>query len=148
LPRYQQLTTRIHANHVQIYLHEEGLGSPLPASRVSDGTLRMIALITILLRPELASLLCIDEPELGLHPDAMQLIADLLIEASGRTQIIVATHSDALVSALTNHAESVVVCEYRNGTVMQRLDSERLRFWLDQYCLGELWRIGELGGNP
>jgi predicted ATPase len=92
---------------------------------------------------------CIEEPELGLHPDSMALIADLLVEASERMQIIVTTHSDALVTALTPQTDSVVTCE-RNGagTTLRRLDPAYLARWLDQYRLGDLWRIGELGANP
>jgi predicted ATPase len=93
-------------------------------------------------------LVCIEEPELGLHPDALSVVADMLVSASARTQLIVTTHSDALVSALTEHVESVLVCEYRGGTQMARLDAGRLQHWLERYRLGDLWRMGELGGNP
>ncbi len=89
-----------------------------------------------------------EEPELGLHPDAVYLLADLLAEASSRMQIVVTTHSDALLSALTDHADSVLVCEHLGGTVMERLESEKLQYWLDRYRLGELWLSGKLGGNP
>jgi len=61
--------------------------------------------------------------------------------------LIVTTHSDAMVSALTEIADSVMVCEYRGGTVLKRIESAKLRFWLDKYKLGEIWRIGEIGGN-
>ena len=93
-------------------------------------------------------MICIEEPELGLHPDAVTLLADVLVQASARTQLIVTTHSDQLVSALTDHANSVLVCEYRGGTVLCRVDPDRLQDWLEKYRLGEIWRIGELGGNP
>lgn len=149
LPRFQRLSTRIQAGSVQIYLHEEGLRSPVPATRLSDGTIRFIALLAMLLRADAASVICIEEPELGLHPDALDLIAELLVEASTKSQIIVTTHSDILVSALTDHADSVLVCEHLGtGTAMSRVDSDKLTFWLDKYSLGEVWRIGELGGNP
>jgi predicted ATPase len=72
----------------------------------------------------------------------------LLIDSAKRTQLVVTTHSDALLSALTEHPSSILVCEHRNGTVFERLDPERLTFWLEAYRLGEVWRIGELGGNP
>jgi predicted ATPase len=148
LPRFRHLTTRILGGHVQINLQEEGLRTPVPATRLSDGTIRFIALLAILLQPEVASLICLEEPELGLHPDAIALTAELLIEASTQTQLVVTTHSDALVSALTEKAESVLVCEsLANGTTLRRLESEKLRFWLEKYRLGEIWRIGELGGN-
>lgn len=148
LPRYRRVSTKVSAGSVQIYLHEEGLSAPVSATRLSDGTLRFLALLAILLNPRPAPLICIEEPELGLHPDAMALIAELLVEASGRTQLVVTTHSDALVSELTAQAESVLVCDYlENGTTLERLESEKLAFWLERYRLGEIWRIGKLGGN-
>lgn len=93
-------------------------------------------------------LISLEEPEIGLHPDVLPKIADLLVEASTRTQLIVTTHSDILVDALSDQAESVVVCDWSpGGTTMRRLDRDRLRGWLDEYRLGELWRKGELGGT-
>jgi predicted ATPase len=116
---------------------------------LSDGTIRFIALLAILLQPEPAPLICLEEPELGLHPDAIALTAELLTEASRRTQLVVTTQSDVLVSALTEQTESVLVCEFSApGTTLHRLDAEKLRFWLEKYRLGEVWRMGELGGNP
>jgi predicted ATPase len=104
--------------------------------------------LAILLNPESTPLICIEEPELGLHPDAMSLLADLLTEASERTQLVVTTHSDVLVSALTEHAESVLVCEYlENGTELRRLEASKLQHWMEKYRLGEVWRLGKLGGN-
>jgi predicted ATPase len=148
LPRYQRFSTRIQGNTVQFYLHEEGLRTPVPATRLSDGTIRFMAILALLLSPSPPPLLCIEEPELGEHPDAVNLFADLLVSASERMQLIVTTHSDALVSALTEHASSVLVCDYLGGTVLRRVDASKLSFWLEKYRLGEIWRIGELGGNP
>ncbi len=147
LPRFQRFSTRIEGGTVQFYLHEEGLKAPVPATRLSDGTIRFMAILAQLLSPTPPPLICMEEPELGLHPDAITLLANLLQEASSRTQLIVTTHSDILLSALTEVADSVLVCEYRNGTVLQRVESSELRFWLDKYRLGEIWRIGQLGGN-
>ena len=77
---------------------------------------------------------CIEEPELGLHPDTAALLVDLLVEASERMQLIVTTHSDALISELTNQPEAVITCERPGeGTILNRLDPERLRSWLDEY---------------
>ena len=148
LPRFKRLTTKIQGGSVQIYLHEEGLKAPIPATRQSDGTIRFLALIAVLLHPEKAPLLCIEEPELGLHPDALAIIAELLIAAKSRTQVIVTTHSDVLVSALTEEADSVLVSDYVGGsTEFRRLDPAKLKHWLEQYRLGEIWRMGKLGGN-
>jgi len=148
LPRFKRVSTKVVGGSVEINLHEDGLKTPVPATRLSDGTIRFLALLAILLNPESTPLLCIEEPELGLHPDALAIIAELLVEASQRTQLIVTTHSDAMVSALTEQADSVLVSEYlSNGTEFRRLESEKLRHWLQKYKLGELWRIGQIGGN-
>ena len=148
-PRFERLSTRIYGGTVQFYLHESGFAAPIPATRLSDGTLRFVALLAALLSPSPPPLLCIEEPELGLHPDAVALLADVLVEASDRMQLVVTTHSDALVSALTNYPDAIVACE-RPGTstVLRRLDPSRLASWLEDYRLGDLWRMGELGANP
>lgn len=144
----QDVTTKIYSGTVQINVHERGLRQPIPATRLSDGTLRYLSLLTLLCHPSPPPLLCIEEPELGLHPDVLPTIAELLLEACQRTQIIVTTHSEALVSALTEVPEAVVVCSHDDGgTHLRRLEAEPLRKWLDEYSLGELWRKGEIGGT-
>ena len=148
-PRFDRMSTRVSAGTIQFYLHESGFHTPIPATRLSDGTIRFVALLATLLAPSPPPLVCIDEPELGLHPDAVSLIADLMVEASERTQLIVATHSDALVSALTDKPDAVIACEWLGaGTTLRRLDAAKLEDWLESYTLGDLWRIGELGANP
>lgn len=148
-PRFEGMATGIQGGSVQFYLHETGFNSPIPSTRLSDGTMRFVALLAILLEPSPPPLVCIEEPELGLHPDAAALLGDLLIEASERMQLVVTTHSDALISALTNQPESVVLCERPGaGTTLRRLDSEELTQELDDYTLGDLWRMGHLGANP
>lgn len=140
--------TGISAGAVQVLLHERGLTQPIPATRLSDGTLRYLCLLAILCHPSPPPLICIEEPEIGLHPDILPTIAKLLVEASQRTQLIVTTHSEALVDALTDTPEAVVVCEKEEGsTTMRRLDKDALKEWLEKYTLGTLWRSGELGGN-
>ena len=133
----------------ELFVEESGGGVRyIPASRLSDGTLRYMMLAAILLDPQPPPLLVIEEPELGLHPDVVLGIGEMLIQASERTQLVVTTHSRVLINTLEDHASSVVVCEKRNGqSVMKRLDPERLEEWLEQYSLGYLWSIGELGGN-
>jgi predicted ATPase len=148
LPRFERLSTAVSGGTILLYLHEQGFIKGIPAMRMSDGTLRFIGILLTLLAPNPPPLVCIEEPELGLHPDALSLVAELLVEASDRTQIIVTTHSDALVSALTEHLESVLVCEHVGGTQVRRLGTDALSHWLDKYRLGDLWRMGELGGNP
>ena len=149
LPRFERMTTSIEGGTVQLYLHESGLRTPTPAARLSDGTIRFVALLTTLLHPSPPFVVCIEEPELGLHPDAVALLGELLIEASDRMQLVVTTHSDALVSVLSSQPEAIVACEQRGGgTELHRLDPEKLASWLEDYQLGDLWRMGELGANP
>jgi predicted ATPase len=93
-------------------------------------------------------LICIEEPEIGLHPDVLPVVADLLVEASQRTQLIVTTHSDLLVSGLSEVPESVLVCERdEEGTTLRRLEKDKLAEWLEKYSLGDLWLKGEIGGT-
>ena len=127
---------------------EEGDGRQIPATLLSDGTLRYLSLLALLLHPSPPPLIALEEPELGLHPDVVGEVAKLLVQGSRRTQIVVTTHSRMLVDALTDHPSSVVVCEKEHGeSRFERLDGARLKAWLDQYSLGELWSSGELGGN-
>lgn len=142
----EELTTKIYGGTVQIYIREAGLTQPIPATRLSDGTLHYLFLMALLLDPTPPPLICIEEPEIGLHPDMMSTIADMLIEASQKTQLIVTTHSESLISALP--PESVLVCEkdYK-GTHLRRLDPVKLKKWMAEYSLGDIWRMGEIGGN-
>jgi len=144
----KDVDTELVGTHLRIMIKEEGLSSRTPAERLSDGTLRWLMLLIILLDPTPPPVICIEEPELGLHPDAIHTLADLLIDASTRTQLIVTTHSDALLDAFTDTPEDVCVCEKVEGaTRIQRLDKQRLKAWLDDYSLGQLWAKGEIGGN-
>ncbi len=139
---------KVHGGTVQLLLHERGLSQPIPGARLSDGTLRFLCLLAILCHPSPPPLICIEEPEIGLHPDILPVVARLLVEASNRTQLIVTTHSDELVDALTDTLEAVLVCEKHDGsTIMRRLARAPLEEWLSRYTLGELWRRGDLGGN-
>ena len=148
-PLFERLSMRIFGGSTNIYLFETGAKTPIPAIRLSDGTLCFLALLAALYSPSPPSLLCIDEPELGLHPDAVALLADVLVEASARMQLIVTTHSASLVSALTAHSDSIVTCERLGGsTVLNRVDPEEVASWLADYTLGDLWQMGELGANP
>jgi len=136
----------IEGGTVQVFLTENEF--TIPATRLSDGTLRYLCLLAILCDPEPPSLICIEEPELGLHPDILPKLAEYLVAASKRTQLIVTTHSDILINAMTERPEVVLVCEKHNGcTSIRRLKEEDLKVWLEKYRLGELWIQGHLGGT-
>jgi predicted ATPase len=144
----EDFSTKVLGGTIQLFLHYSGLSAPVPATRLSDGTVRYLCLMALLSHPSPPPLVCLEEPELGLHPDLLPSVADLLIEASHRMQLIVTTHSDALVDGLTKVPEAVIICEKRNGaTEMGRRSGPDLTAWLKEYGLGQLWRRGELGGN-
>ena len=127
---------------------EEKSGRLIPAARLSDGTLRYLSLLTVLLDPEPPPLIGIEEPELGLHPDVVFGLAPLLVEASERTQLIVTTHSPTLIDALTDYPSSVVVCDKYDGqTRFKRVNPETLEAWIGEQGLGEVWAGGGIGGN-
>lgn len=137
---------RIDGPTAQVYLTEGRL--TVPATRLSDGTLRYLCLLAILCDPEPPPLICIEEPELGLHPDILPKLADLLKSASERTQLIVTTHSDVLVDAMSDTPENVLVCEKHEGkTSIKRLERDSLKTWLENYTLGQLWTRGQIGGT-
>ena len=140
-----QLT--IDGGNVLLFLEEKG-GREIPATRLSDGTLRYLCLLAILLHPEPPPLIALDEPELGLHPDVIPHVAELLVKASKRSQLVVTTHSRMLVDALSDQPSSVIVCDKVDGqSRFERLDETQLHDWLEKYSLGQLWSMGELGGN-
>ncbi len=143
----EDLEFEIAAGNLSLFLRESG-DRLMPASRLSDGALRYLALLAILLSPVPPPVTAIEEPELGLHPDVIPHIAELLLEASVRTQLVITTHSRMLIDALGSAPQGVVVCSKAQGeTRFDRLNSGDLKRWLEHYSLGELWSMGQLGGN-
>ena len=137
----------VNSGSVQIFF-TEGNQRSIPATRLSDGTLRYLCLLAILYNPNPSPVVCIEEPELGLHPDIVAVLARHLRAASERMQLIVTTHSDILIDALSDTPEAVVVFENHGGaTQMNRLDGNDLSVWLEKYGLGQLWTKGQIGGS-
>ena len=120
---------------------------PFLVSQLSDGTLRFIALATLLLQPDPPTPVLLDEPELGLHPYALNLLAALVKKAATKTQVIVSTQSAPLLDNF--EAEDIIVVERRDGaSTFERLASANLAEWLKEYSLGELWQKNVIGGRP
>ena len=133
-------------NTVQLLLQENGYS--IPATRLSDGTLHFLCLLAILCDPAPPPLVCIEEPELGLHPDILPTLSELLREAASRTQLIVTTHSATLVDLFSDEPDAVIVAENQQGaSTLARLSREELAPWLEDYRLGQLWMSGEIGGT-
>jgi predicted ATPase len=119
------------------------------AGSFSDGTLRFIALATLFLQPKefLPSVILVDEPELGLHPYAIEMLASLIRQASTSTQVIVSTQSSLLLDHF-DPEDVLVANRVDGGTQIARLEPSRLREWLEDYSLGQLWEKNELTGRP
>jgi predicted ATPase len=136
----------IEGGTVQVFFTEGEF--TIPATRLSDGSVRYLCLLAILCDPTPPPFIGLEEPELGLHPDLVPKLADLMVEASQRTQLIVTTHSDLFVDALSSVPEAVVVCEkHRGQTQFSRLERPKLESWLSSYRLGQLWTRGDIGGT-
>ena len=147
-PSVKDVRPHVSGGTVQVYVEEEGMKTNVPATRMSDGSLRFLCLLAALFSLKSPAIVCIEEPEMGLHPDAIPQLARLLVDVSKSIQVIVTTHSDILVDALTDTPEAVVICEKADGaTQLRRLDRDDLKIWLEKYRLGELWTSGQLGGN-
>ena len=132
---------------VQLRLRWRSLKTEQSAANLSDGTLRFLLLVAILANPEPGDLIAIDEPETGLHPSMLPIIAELAAEASERTQVILTTHSPQFLDAFTGEPPTTTVAEWVDGeTKLSVIDGEELRRWLQHYSLGAMFRSGELEG--
>jgi predicted ATPase len=126
---------------------QKGSDYPFHPSQISDGTLRFICLATALLQPNPPSTILLDEPELGLHPFTLALLAELIQKASLKTQIIVATQSAALVDHF--QPEDIILVDRKNEeSVFSRPDTEKLKVWLEDYSLGDIWSRNIIEGRP
>lgn len=146
---FQLEPQKLNAEKIRLEWRHKGSEAYFDASSFSDGTLRFIALATLFLQPESyrPSVILVDEPELGLHPYAITMLASLIRQASISTQVIISTQSPPLLDHF--QPEDVLVAErVEGGTRFRRLESERLDKWLKDYSLGQLWEKNEIGGRP
>lgn len=120
---------------------------PMRPSHLSDGSIRFICLATALLQPNPPSTIIIDEPELGLHPQAIAILAELLQDAAKRTQVVVATQSAALINHFS--IEDIIIVNRRDGqSTFERLKEDDFKVWLEDYSVGELWAKNVIAGGP
>jgi len=162
-PRFENFALRLSSlnpDKIRLEWQEHGSNYRFGPHQLSDGTLRFIGLATLLLQPEVPSTILIDEPELGLHPSALTLLAGLVHSAASRTQLILTTQSVSFLNEFepediitVEHTDSTALStsDFRNGlgeSIFNRHDSESLREWLRMYSLGEIWEMNILGGRP
>lgn len=139
----------LNPNRIRLRWRMKGTDGNFGPHQLSDGTMRFILLATLLHQPPelLPKIVAIDEPELGLHPAALNLVASLIRVAAHHCQVIVATQSAALVDEFEPD-DVIVVHRHNDGSTLERLSSESLQEWLEEYSLGELWEKNVVGGGP
>jgi predicted ATPase len=144
---FELAPSQLNKKKIKLEWRQKGSDAYFDAYSLSDGTLRFICLATLLLQPIPPSLILLDEPELGLHPFAIRILAEMLEAAAKRVQIILATQSVTLLNHIS--PKDVIVAE-NDGlkTTFQRLDEEKLKVWLQDYSIGELWEKNVVGGRP
>ena len=146
VPGIEDFHINIESGSAQLFIIENGMR--IPATRLSEGLMRYICLLAVLCNPKPQQLICIEEPELGMHPDMLTVLADLIRTASQKTQIIITTHSSMLVDYFTDTPEAIIVAEKEeDGTSLKHLELAKLKPWLEKYRLGQLWLQGDLGGT-
>jgi len=139
--------SQLNKDRIRLEWKHKGTNDYFNVSALSDGTLRFMCLATLLLQPDLPSIILLDEPELGLHPAAITFLAGLLRSASKSSQIIIATQSVTLVNQF--EPEDIVVVERDNEqSTFRRLEKSGMSEWLDDYGLGDLWEKNIIGGRP
>lgn len=132
---------------IRLQWKEKGSDEYFDANYLSDGTLRFICLATVLLQPDLPDTILIDEPELGLHPYAINILGDLIRKVPDKKQVIISTQSVPLINEFT--VNDIVTVDREDGaSVFKRHNEEELKDWLDEYTVGELWEKNILGGRP
>jgi len=132
---------------IKLKWKHKGTDEYFDAHDLSDGTLRFICLTSLLLQPNLPTIILLDEPELGLHPFALNLLASIFRKISNKTQIICSTQSVTFVDNF-DIEDIVVVDSINNQTVLKRLNNEEYKDWLEDYSLGEIWQKNLIGGMP
>jgi predicted ATPase len=130
---------------IQLRVRWKSLKREQSAADLSDGTLRFLFLLTVLASPDPPPVIAIDEPETGLHPSMLPIIAEYAVEAATRAQVVITTHSPQLLDAFTDKNPTTTVTKWQDGeTVLQNLGGDDLAYWLKEYTLGTLFKSGEL----
>jgi predicted ATPase len=154
-PRFDDFVaepSRLNQKQILLTWREPGADYEFGPHQLSDGTLRFICLVTLLLQPfdhpNAPHTITLDEPELGLHPYAITVLASLLRDAAQQVQIVVSTQSASLLSAIDESSVVVAVDRTGSSSTLRRPEAETMKAWLDDYTLGDIWEKGVLGGRP
>ncbi|MDX2246937.1 MAG: AAA family ATPase [Bacteroidia bacterium] len=132
--------------NIELMLEESGLASSIHVSNISDGTLRYLCLLSILYNPERGHLVCIEEPEVGLHPDMILNIANAVKDAAESSTIIISTHSENLLNYFDIENVRIFEKDIDNATQIASYTKENFQDWYEEFSLGKMWKQGDLGG--
>lgn len=145
--RYQGIDFNVIGGNIELMLEEVGFNNSTHVTHVSDGTLRYLCQMAIYYNENRGNLICIDEPELGLHPDMIKSIRDALLESSESTQYIISTHSDHLLDLFELEHIRVVEKDENNASRVKSLDPKQFEGWYETFSPGRMWTMGDFGGN-
>ena len=146
-PNFNGFDFNFIGGNIELMLEEKQLGSSIHVSSISDGTLRYLCLLAILYNPDRGALVCIDEPEVGLHPDMIANIGRSIIEAASDNLLLVSTHSENLLNSFEIEDIRIFEKDEQNATQISNYSKSDFEDWYDEFSTGKMWRNGDLGGN-
>jgi predicted ATPase len=146
-PKFKSFDFNFIGGNIELMLEEENLNSSIHVSNISDGTLRYLCLLSILFNPDRGVLVCVDEPEVGLHPDMISNIGSSIIEASQNSAMIISTHSENLLNSFDLESIRVFEKDDNNASKIFHYTKKDFEGWYEDFSVGKMWRQGDLGGN-
>lgn len=146
-PKFKGFDFNYLGGNIELMLDEENMSASIHVSNISDGTLRYLCLLSILFNPDRGSLICIDEPEVGLHPDMISNIGNAIIESSEASSMVISTHSDNLLNCFEIENIRVFEKDENNSTKVFKYTKDDFSGWYEEFSTGKMWRQGDLGGN-
>lgn len=146
-PKFKGFDFNFIGGNIELMLEEDNMERSIHVSNISDGTLKYLCLLSILYNPKRGSLICIDEPETGLHPDMIARLGNCINEASKETCFIISTHSDTLLNSFEIENMRVFEKNETNGTQVLSYTQKDFEGWYEKFSVGNMWRNGDLGGN-
>lgn len=145
-PNFEGFDFNFIGGNIELMLEERGFNSSIHVSNISDGTLRYLCLLAIICNPNRGKLICIDEPELGLHPDMILNLASAIKDAAADSTFVILTHSENLLNYFDIENLRVFEKDEQNGTIVKSFSTDQFAEWYEDYTIGQMWKQGDFGG--
>ncbi len=145
-PNFEGFDFNFIGGNIELMLEERGFNSSIHVSNISDGTLRYLCLLAIICNPNRGKLICIDEPELGLHPDMILNLASAIKDAADTSTFVILTHSESLLNYFDIENLRVFEKDEQNGTIVKSFSTDQFSEWYEDYTIGQMWKQGDFGG--